>query len=65
MGDSAGGGLTAGVAILNRDRKGQAIARQLLVYPMIDGRTATPDPYIAPFAGWSYDDERTVVDQPG
>jgi acetyl esterase/lipase len=31
MGDSAGGGLAAGVAILSRDRDGPAVARQLLV----------------------------------
>ena len=62
MGDSAGGGLAAGVAILSRDRKGPAVARQLLVYPMLDDRTTTPDPYIAPFAGWSYDDNATAWD---
>jgi acetyl esterase/lipase len=60
MGDSSGGGLAAGAAILSRDRKGPAVARQLLVYPMLDDRTTTPDPYIAPFAGWSYDDNATA-----
>jgi acetyl esterase/lipase len=60
MGDSAGGGLAAGVAILSRDRKGPAVTRQLLIYPMLDDRTTTPDPYIAPFAGWSYDDNATA-----
>jgi acetyl esterase/lipase len=59
MGDSAGGGLAAGAAILSRDRNGPAVARQLLIYPMLDDRTTTPDPYIAPFAGWSYDDNAT------
>ena len=59
MGDSAGGGLAAGVAILSRDRKGPAVARQLLIYPMLDDRTTVPDPHIAPFAGWSYDDNAT------
>ncbi len=59
MGDSAGGGLAAGVAILSRDRKGPAVARQLLIYPMLDDRTTAPDQYIAPFAGWSYDDNAT------
>jgi acetyl esterase/lipase len=59
MGDSAGGGLAAGAAILSRDRHGPAIARQLLIYPMLDDRTTTPDQYIAPFAGWSYDDNAT------
>ena len=47
MGDSAGGGLAAGVAILSRDRQGPAIAHQLLIYPMLDDRTTTPDLYIA------------------
>jgi hypothetical protein len=32
------------------------VARQLLIYPMLDDRTTIPDPYIAPLAGWSYDD---------
>jgi acetyl esterase/lipase len=62
MGDSAGGGLAAGLAILSRDREGPAVARQLLVYPMLDDRTTTPDPYIAPLAGWSYDDNITGWD---
>lgn len=59
MGDSAGGGIAAAVAILSRDRTGPAVARQILLYPMLDDRTAIPDPYIAPFAGWSYDDNVT------
>ena len=59
MGDSAGGGLSAGVAILSRDRNGPAVAHQLLIYPMLDDRSTVPDPYIAPFAGWSYDDNVT------
>ena len=60
MGDSAGGGLAAGVTILSRGRHGPPIARQLLIYPMLDDRTTTPDPYIAPFAGWSYNDNVTA-----
>jgi len=59
MGDSAGGGLAAAVAILSRDRNGPGLARQILLYPMLDDRTNTPDPYIAPFAGWNYDDNIT------
>ena len=35
-GDSAGGGLAAGVALKARDAGGPAIAHQLLVYPAID-----------------------------
>jgi acetyl esterase/lipase len=59
MGDSAGGGLAAAVAILSRDRGGPALARQILLYPMLDDRNTTPDPYIAPFAAWTYDDNTT------
>jgi acetyl esterase/lipase len=62
MGDSAGGGLAAGVAILGRDRNGPALTRQILLYPMLDDRTITPDPIIAPFAGWTYDDNVTGWD---
>ncbi|MGJ6961615.1 alpha/beta hydrolase [Streptosporangium sp. G11] len=59
FGDSAGGGLAAAVSILARDRKGPAIARQILVMPMLDDRTLTPDPQLAPFVLWSWDDNRT------
>jgi acetyl esterase/lipase len=59
MGDSAGGGIAVGVTILSRDRDGPALARQILLYPMLDDRNTTPDPQIAPFAGWSYDDNIT------
>jgi acetyl esterase/lipase len=59
FGESAGGGIAAGVSILARDRNGPAIARQILVMPMLDDRTVTPDPEIAPFAGWTWDDNRT------
>jgi acetyl esterase/lipase len=59
FGDSAGGGLAAAVSILARDRNGPAIAKQILVMPMLDDRTLTPDPHIAPFAVWSWDDNRT------
>jgi acetyl esterase/lipase len=58
MGDSAGGGLAAAAALLARDR-GPAVARQILIYPMLDDRTTVPDPSLAPFAGWSYDDNYT------
>jgi acetyl esterase/lipase len=58
MGDSAGGGLAAGVVLLARDRD-VPVARQILVYPMLDDRTTTPDPELAPFAAWSYDDNYT------
>jgi acetyl esterase/lipase len=59
MGDSAGGGLAAGVSLLARDRGGPAIAQQLLIYPMLDDRTGTPDPQLVPFLTWTYDDNVT------
>jgi acetyl esterase/lipase len=62
MGDSAGAGLAAGVALMARDRGGPALSRQVLIYPMLDDRTRTPDPEIAPYATWSYDDNVTGWD---
>jgi acetyl esterase/lipase len=59
MGDSAGGGLAAGVALLARDRGGPALAQQLLIYPMLDDRAHTPDPQLLPFLTWTYDDNIT------
>jgi acetyl esterase/lipase len=60
MGDSAGGGLAAAVALLARDRRGPDLAAQILIYPMLDDRNTTPDPEIAPFAVWSYADNITA-----
>lgn len=54
MGDSGGGAVIAGAAILARDC-GVKLARQILIYPMLDDRNQTPDPHIAPFATWTYD----------
>ena len=41
-GESGGGGLAAGLALLARDRHGPAISAQFLQYPMLDDRTGTP-----------------------
>ncbi|WP_028922567.1 alpha/beta hydrolase [Pseudonocardia acaciae] len=41
-GGSAGGGLSAGVALLARDRGGPALAGQMLLCPMIDDRNGSP-----------------------
>lgn len=59
MGDSAGGGLAAAVALLARDRGGPHLAQQILVYPMLDDRTVVPVPALAPFLTWTYDDNAT------
>jgi acetyl esterase/lipase len=60
MGDSAGGGMAAALTILARERGGPKIARQILLMPMLDDRTRTPDQHIEPFALWSYDDSATA-----
>ncbi|MEM9176052.1 MAG: alpha/beta hydrolase [Myxococcota bacterium] len=51
-GASAGGGLAAGLALLNRDRGGPDLAMQLLIYPMIDNLHATPSGQIANHPVW-------------
>lgn len=46
MGESAGGGLAASLALMTRDRGGPRLAGQVLIYPMLDWRTGGPgDPY--------------------
>ncbi|MBV8358323.1 MAG: alpha/beta hydrolase [Deltaproteobacteria bacterium] len=44
-GPSGGGGLTAGLGLMVRDRKEVPVVFQLLIYPMIDDRNATPASY--------------------
>ncbi|MEO6153041.1 MAG: alpha/beta hydrolase [Croceibacterium sp.] len=43
MGESAGGGLAASLALMARDRSGPKLAGQVLIYPMLDWRTGGPD----------------------
>ena len=43
MGESAGGGLAAALALLARDRGGPGISAQFLIYPMLDHRTGGAD----------------------
>jgi triacylglycerol lipase len=55
MGESAGGGLAAALALLARDRREHALAFQHLIYPMLDDRTcvsASPHPFAGEFV-WS------------
>jgi acetyl esterase/lipase len=57
-GDSAGGGLAAGVALLARDR-GPRLAAQVLIYPMLDDRSTVAGDAIAPHLMWTVDDNIT------
>lgn len=59
MGDSAGGGLAAGVTLMARDRGGPNVAKQILIYPMLDDRSTVPDANLVPFLTWTYDDNAT------
>jgi acetyl esterase/lipase len=58
MGDSAGGGIAAGTAILARDR-GISLARQILIYPMLDDGNFTPDPTFGSYTTWTFDNNFT------
>ncbi|KAF2233605.1 alpha/beta hydrolase [Viridothelium virens] len=51
VGDSGGGGLAACLTHLVRERQGPRIAKQVLIYPMLDDRLglASPDLHMAPF----------------
>lgn len=49
MGESAGGGLAAALALLARDRREYTLDFQHLIYPMLDDRTCVRDPH--PYTG--------------
>lgn len=57
MGDSAGGGIAAGVALLARDQ-GIRLRRQILIFPMLDDRTVEPDPALGELTTWSHAENR-------
>lgn len=60
MGDSGGGGLAAGLALKARDEAlHPPLAKQILVYPMLDDRNTTPVAALEPMMTWSYDDNIT------
>lgn len=61
MGESAGGGLAAALALLARDRAEHRLAFQHLIYPMLDDRTSADNAAIHPFAGefiWTHHNNR-------
>ncbi|WP_033343201.1 alpha/beta hydrolase fold domain-containing protein [Catenuloplanes japonicus] len=53
MGESAGGTLAAATAIRART-EGIPLARQILVYPVLDNREVAPDPELLPFSADLY-----------
>ena len=61
MGDSAGGCLSAGVAILARDA-GVALAQQVLLYPALDDRPKDYNPDLLPISVIAPDLLRTMWD---
>ncbi|KAE8348286.1 Alpha/Beta hydrolase protein [Aspergillus coremiiformis] len=60
MGESAGGNLAAALALMARDRGlSPPLAKQILIYPMLDDRTTVPNPALEPLALWSTEDNVT------
>jgi acetyl esterase/lipase len=56
FGNSAGGGLAAGLSLLARRRGGPSIVHQMLIYPMLDDRNITASSLSAPNLGtWTRD----------
>ncbi|KAH6977586.1 Alpha/Beta hydrolase protein [Ilyonectria sp. MPI-CAGE-AT-0026] len=60
MGDSGGGGIAASAALIARDRGlNPPVAKQLLLYPMLDDRTQlAADSTLRQFLTWSENDNR-------
>ncbi len=60
MGESAGGGIAAGVALMARDKNLQPpLAKQILIYPMLDDRNLVANEALEPLAFWKNDDNIT------
>lgn len=54
MGESAGGNLAASITLMARDRGlSPPVARQILVYPMLDDRNTAPYPALQNLLTWS------------
>ncbi|KAL4965788.1 alpha/beta hydrolase [Aspergillus stella-maris] len=59
-GESAGGGIAAGVAIMARDRGlSPPLAKQVLIYPMLDDRNTSLIEDVEDLAFWKADDNLT------
>jgi len=52
-GASAGAGMAAGLALMNRDQSGPSLAMQLLLYPMLDNLHDTPSGHITNNPIWN------------
>jgi acetyl esterase/lipase len=60
IGESSGGGLAAGLALMARDRNfTPPVKRQILIYPMLDDRNIVPDPAIEDLTIWKAADNET------
>lgn len=60
MGESAGGGLAAGVALQARDTGlAPPLRKQILICPMLDDRNIVRDERLAPTASWTYESNIT------
>ncbi|KAJ9613526.1 hypothetical protein H2200_003468 [Cladophialophora chaetospira] len=60
-GESAGGGLAAGTALMARDKGlSPPLAKQILIYPMLDDRNLTANEKLEPFAFWKNNDNITA-----
>jgi acetyl esterase/lipase len=60
VGESSGGGLAAGLALLARDKNfTPPIKHQILIYPMLDDRNVVPDPAIEDLTIWKAADNET------
>ncbi|KAH7000803.1 arylesterase/monooxygenase [Ilyonectria destructans] len=60
LGESAGGGIAAALALMARDRGlTPRLAKQILIYPMLDDRTLEPAEDLDPLAVWKSVDNVT------
>lgn len=66
MGDSGGGGISASLTHYAKQKGGPAIAKQILIYPMLDDRNTDHSAHeaIAPFLSWSVDDNVRLSPSP-
>lgn len=61
MGESAGGRLALVMSLMARDRGlSPPLAKQILIYPMLEDRNTTPNAVLEPLALWNNDDNITA-----